>query len=273
MSKFFRALPEFKGKRRLGRLLFKNKINEARDIEITGKMGCRYSLPNIRENVAFSIFINGIYEEDTFRFLRDTVPPDALFLDLGMNIGSISIPLCKARPDIKVVGIEASPWVMGYLVKNISVNSLDNRITPHNYALFDEDDQELKFLSPKDHFGQGSLSLHNSSEDVILVHSIKLDTFLQKNKIQKVGFIKIDIEGYEYFAFKGGLELLKGPDAPDILFESSDRNEKLAGVEPGGSQKILRDAGYKIYKIEDGKKVLQHDILTTGFYMLFASKK
>src|SRR5688572_4456064 len=100
LDKLFRALPEFKGKRRLARLLFSDRLKALRDVTVEGKMNCVYLLPNVTENVAFSIFINGIYEESTYNFLVRAIPANGVFLDLGMNIGSITVPLCKKRKDI-----------------------------------------------------------------------------------------------------------------------------------------------------------------------------
>ncbi len=273
VDKFFRALPEFKGKRRLARFFFRHKLNTARDLRISGRMGCTYLLPNIKENVAFSIFINGIYEEKTFNFLSESIPVNGVFLDLGMNIGSISVPLCKRRKDIKVAGVEASPWVMEYLLKNIRDNHLENQVTVYNNALFHEDDIVLPFTSPREHFGRGSLAAATGGAESIDVISIKLDTLLKKNNINRVDFIKIDIEGYEYFAFKGARELLSAKDAPDIIFEFGESNERRAGLEPGSSQQILSEFGYKIYELDGNLKKRQTGILRTGFYMLFASKK
>jgi FkbM family methyltransferase len=48
------------------------------------------------------------------------------------------------------------------------------------------------------------------------------------NKVNKVNFIKIDVEGYEYTVFKGGKELLSQDDAPDIFLEFVDWAEGLS---------------------------------------------
>lgn len=268
-----RSLPDFRGKRRFARMFFKKQINARTEKKVSGKFNCVYTLPNIKENVAFNIFINGIYEESTFRFLKTVVPRNALFLDLGANIGSISIPLCKSRPDIKVFGVEASPWVMKYLITNIRDNGLEDVISTHNYALFDKDNVTLPFHSPKAFFGQGSLSVASRTEDCIEVEGVTLDTLLQRNNVQKVDFLKIDIEGFEYFAFKGAEKLLSPPEAPDILFEFADWCEKRAGIETGSSQQFLTDRGYKIYQLIDNRPVLLEKKLTSGFCLLFASKK
>ena len=52
---FFRWLPDFKGKQRLGRLLLRNKIKNFENLVVTGKYGINYLLPNLKEIISFEI--------------------------------------------------------------------------------------------------------------------------------------------------------------------------------------------------------------------------
>lgn len=121
---------------------------------MTGKYGCKYLLPNIIENIGFDIFINGQYEPEVHSLLLRLIPKNGSFLDLGANIGSIIVPLCKQREDIVAVGVEAAPWIFKYLQENIFRNDLKN-VRLVNNALFNEDDRDLDFFSPADTFGEG----------------------------------------------------------------------------------------------------------------------
>ena len=107
------------------------------------------------------------------------------------------------------------------------------------------------------------------------VETITLDSLVVENNVSKVDLIKIDVEGFEYFAFKGGEKLLSAADAPDILFEFVDWAEELAnGSIPGDAQKLLMKYGYKLWSINDkGKLSLMYSPLTQGSVMIWASKK
>ena len=70
-------------------------------------------------------------------------------------------------------------------------------------------------------------SFAGSSEKV---KTISVDTLLNDLKISELNFIKIDIEGYEYFAFKGAEKTLRHANAPDILFEFLDCAETTGVV-------------------------------------------
>src|SRR5687768_13413632 len=111
MSTLFRMLPHFKGKTRLGRVCFAKSIKNDQDIQVLGKYGCKYLLPNLCEILALDIFLNGIYEPETNQFLVNAIPKNATVLDLGANIGSVTIPLAIKRNDLRIICVEASPYV------------------------------------------------------------------------------------------------------------------------------------------------------------------
>ena len=229
-------------------------------------------MPNLIETIGFEIFINGIFEEETSNFFASRLPANGVFLDLGANIGTVSIPLIDKRPDIKVICVEAAPWIFNYLQKNLSRNQMKDSIAV-NKVLFYSDNEEVNFYSPDDKFGKGSLS-PVFTDKVVKVKTIKIDSLLKELKIEKVDIIKIDVEGYEYHVFKGAIELLSREDAPDILLEFADWAEENAkGVTIGASQQILKEMGYRIYYFsEKGTMKETETILKRGFFMLFATK-
>ena len=265
-------LQNFKGKRRLAKILYSNLIETAHDIEVEGKYGTSYLLPNLKEIVAFDIFVNGVYESKTISFLKKIIPANGSFLDLGANIGSILIPLLKLRPDIKALAIEAAPWVYEYLKRNIEMNKVGEAVEIFNYALYHIDDLELDFYSPLDQFGKGSLSA-GFTEKSIKVQTRKVDTLLNSRGLSRVDTIKIDVEGFEYFVFQGAEKLLEREDAPRILFEFVDWAEaKAFDIVPGTAQSYLIDKGYKLFVMEGEKLVPLSNPVLKGEHNLFACK-
>jgi FkbM family methyltransferase len=274
MRSIFRQLPEFKGKLRLAKFLFGKNRKKAKDIWINGKYGCTYLLPNLIEDVSFEIYINGIYEESTSDFLSERIPPGGVFLDLGANIGAILTPLSRRRNDIKIVCVEASPRIFGYLEKNLAANGLMD-ISKINKALYYTDNDELDFFSPDEKFGKGSLSPVFTNE-AQKVATIRLDTLVGQLLLPKVDMIKIDVEGYEYHVFKGAETLMSGNEAPDIIFEFVDWAERNAiGISVGDAQRLLRSYGYRIFYFNENRKAMDEvkEIIVKGFHILYATKK
>jgi FkbM family methyltransferase len=272
LNNLLQNLPDFKGKRRLVKLLFNKRVKTAEDVVVQGRYKCKYLIPNLQENVGFDIFVNGIYEAETIAFLQKIIPEKGVYMDLGANIGTILIPLCKLRSDIRAIGVEAAPWIYKYLEHNAALNQLNN-VQLINKALFDKDDMSLDFYSPHDKYGKGSLSPVFSKEGV-KVWTKKVDTLVKEFLLPAVDVIKIDVEGFEYFVFKGAHELLSNSQAPDIIFEFVDWAETRAmGLSPGAAQQLLLDLGYELFTLEKGKPVKLDTVLRSGSINLFASKK
>ena len=272
MNALFRQLPDFKGKQRLAKVLFRKDLAFGRDIQVKGKYGCNYLLPNLIENVSQEIFINGIYEKATSDFCVGRLGNGSIFLDLGANIGAISVPVYKKKSDTKIICVEAAPWLSPYLRKNLELNGM-NDVTLISKALFNTDNQEIDFFSPDEKFGKGSLSPTYTNK-AVKVKTIRLDTLVEELKLPRVDLIKIDVEGYEYFVFNGAERLLSGQDAPDILFEFEDWAEELAKIAPGSAQSYLLEKGYKLFQLDARSALhpLTHP-LTKGSTMLLATKK
>jgi len=246
IGKIARKFNEFKGKKRMARILLGPYIARAKDVEIEGHFSCSYLLPNIKESVAFELFINGIYEIETHHFLLSVLPPDGVYMDIGANIGSVAIPLCKRRPDIHCFAVEASDWVYRYLVNNVNRNDLEKSITCINEAISDTSEGHVSFYTNEKVFGKGSMSPVFSKE-ATLVKRTTFEQLLMRYKLDRVDVIKIDIEGFEYFAFKGGERLLNSGNAPLILFEFVSWAERHAGIKPGDAQRLLKSWGYMLY--------------------------
>ncbi|MFM9840734.1 MAG: FkbM family methyltransferase [Cyclobacteriaceae bacterium] len=270
IEQLLRFLPPFRGKHRLARLLLKGRIKANQEAIVWGRFRCRYKIPNIYENVGFEIYINGIYEPNTVSFIIKRIKRNGSFLDIGANIGAISIPVVTLRPDISGIGVEASPRVFDYLSWNIRINQLSN-ISIVNNAMSNRDDQTVDFFSPLDKFGKGSLA-PIFTNDSVEVKTITLDEFSTKQEVP-IDFIKVDVEGFESLIFEGGSELLKGMQAPEILFEFVDWAEESAGQLPGSAQTRLLDFGYNLYDFKNGKigKKLDRPI-QKGASMIFATK-
>jgi FkbM family methyltransferase len=273
MDAIFRKLPNFRGKERLARTIFRRSLVEKQNIRISGKFGCEYQVPNIVENIGFEIFINGIYEQSTSDFIISRLPTNGVFLDLGSNIGAITIPISARRKDVKIICVEASPWIYEFLDQNLKHNKIGN-IQAFNKALYFTDNEILNFYSPDEKFGKGSLSPIFTNRKVP-VSTIKVDTLMKELGLSKVDLVKIDVEGYEYHVFRGAVDLLGGADAPDVIFEFVDWAEEAAvGAYIGASQQILREMGYRVFYLKaTGIMEEVNGILKRGFFMLFATKK
>jgi FkbM family methyltransferase len=155
------------------------------------------------------IFYDGMYEKNTVKKLYELLPQDGVFFDLGANIGVYSLNLFRKA---KVVfAFEATKATYDKLNKTILDNNIKNIQTYLN-AVDDKDDMEVKMFYGDNSLGKennGSNSMYNGSIVANTVKTIRLDTFVEQNSVSNIDIIKIDIEGNELYALKGGIRSIK----------------------------------------------------------------
>lgn len=157
-------------------------------------------------NIYYKLFD---YEESMF--LIDNLKENDLFVDIGANVGHFSLlaaGMCKAN----VIAFEPIPQTFKRLNRNVSLNNLIDKIETVNIGIGKEDDI-LNFTT-----NRGVMNSVASANDaqVIEIQVKKLDDVL-KNKFPV--FLKIDVEGYEYFVLQGASEVLSSKSLKFIIIE------------------------------------------------------
>jgi FkbM family methyltransferase len=247
LSSLLQALPLFKGKRRIGRMIMNvSGVSKKKDIPVKTKAG-RFYLPNLKDMISIDLFINGFYEKGLVNMLKRNIPPDGVFIDVGANIGSISIPLSRMRPDIRIVAVEASPWIFSILKKNLEMNNTTN-ITAANFAVYSESHRMLPMYAPKDLFGKGSLKAVFTKQ-AEMVEAITIDDIKKEFNLPVIHFIKVDVEGFEAAVFNG-MSRVSVTDKPKIIFEFSEWAEVAAGFKACEAQSVILSKGYKIQQMD-----------------------
>ncbi len=254
----YRSLPWFKGKMRLGKMMFNAGINHAAPVFFKAHDGIFYNLPNTKENLGLELLINGVYEQDIVQFLKKKIPDGAVYFDIGANIGSLGLPIVKAKPGIRYYGFEASPLVFQYLQKNF----IDNNIAHYelyNKLVHKDDAQSMKFYQ-SDLYGKSSLA-PTYSQDYVMVNSLSIDRFCAQENITSIDWMKVDVQGFELYVFEGMKELLNQKKIKNILFEFEPWAEEQAKVSIGAAKEYIESRGYALFSLL-GKPWAQHEMGT-----------
>lgn len=135
-----------------------------------------------------------------------------IFFDVGANRGDWSAKVIEQ-------GFKGTLFSIDPLRKNIDLLehrfSSETRLKPLQYAISDSIG-EANFFSNVDESLSGHDSLHNMNEigyapavNAVQVKCTTLDKLCEELKIHKIDFLKVDVEGHEYFVMKGAENLLK----------------------------------------------------------------
>ncbi|WP_462252922.1 FkbM family methyltransferase [Ferruginibacter sp.] len=163
----------------------------------------------LRLPTRFYRFFPDNYEEENFGFLFSKVKKGDVVLDFGGHIGLFAVIASQATGSQgKVYSFEPSPTTNKLLRKSVVINNAQNIITTFQKAVGGSVGKTTFFIS--DAQADNANSLVNYKEDRPL-HGIDIDVttidaFVKEQNLTKVNFIKIDVEGAEYDALKGGVE-------------------------------------------------------------------
>ena len=145
------------------------------------------------------------------------VTDDSISVEVGSHIGTSSVKLSYKSKYLYCF----EPFIESYnlLTKNLELNHCEN-VKSYQIALSDEvKDDYLKFISVNNPGGTGLLSkYHNNYEDsehyqqnihiLDKEYPIKLRT-LDSFNLDKLDFLKIDVEGYEENVLQGGMNTIR----------------------------------------------------------------
>jgi FkbM family methyltransferase len=138
----------------------------------------------------------GLYERKKQRLISQEVRPNAVFYDVGANVGFYSLLASQLVNGGKVFAFEPCPKNLAYLKQHLVLNRVTNtEVLPlavsdnNGTACFDVE-------------GTGSMG-HLSSEGSIAVQTATLDSLVEQGKILPPDYIKMDIEGGELAALRG----------------------------------------------------------------------
>lgn len=165
-------------------------------------------------------------------------------LDVGANIGIMTVHLSKRFPERNITAIEPMPSNLQVLRRIIAHYRLKN-VEVIEKAVGNRENEELKMILPQDgkvkmqglaHIKHDSITEWNEGEEFLVI-SDTLDHIVGESPIAG---IKMDIENYEFFALEGARNLLER-DQPIVyleLWENENRDHCF---------NLLEGMGYKAY--------------------------
>lgn len=176
----------------------------------------------------------------TESIIRNILQPGEIMVDVGANIGTTVIAGSLAVGAVgKVIAFEPHPQTAKFLQGNVELNKLSN-VEIHQ-AVIGEKKETVYFSSLP---GDDQNKVVNKG---IAVEAYPLDHFA--SKLPNIKLLKIDVEGYELFVFKGAAKTLA--KAAVIMFEVDDEHFTELGYSTKDLVELLQQAGFKLYKSID----------------------
>lgn len=183
-------------------------------------------------------------------------------VDIGGNIGYFTLlSALHAQPKAKIFTFEPDTTNFKLLEKTIGENKLFNT-TIEQRAVAQKSGQ-IRLFVDTNNFGDHRTYDSGDNRKSTPVKTTSLDDYFYSLSID-LDLIKMDIQGFEYFALLGAKQLLKAKRIKIILSELWPMGLQLAGCDWQEVIKLLKQSGFSLWEIdEENKSVGKYRIRNT----------
>ncbi|WP_319530892.1 FkbM family methyltransferase [uncultured Cohaesibacter sp.] len=200
--------------------------------------GALFHVPNHDRDVIqrHMVKLRNYVEFDSLKELTSLIPEHGVVLDIGANIGNHSVYWGKYSKADAIHGFEPVPETFSILERNIALNGLEGRAICHNFGLGKEASRGS--IAQFDEGNIGGTKIAADSKGSLAIRA--LDEWTGTQNLDRIDFIKIDVEGFEIFVIEGGLDTLKRYQ-PNIFIECFKPRQKPVFA-------ALSSIGYRVAK-------------------------
>lgn len=133
---------------------------------------------------------------------------DDIVFDCGANIGLFSIIAAKEAVNGLVYAFEPFKENINFINKNLELNNISNVKAIENAVW--EKSMTIKMRFDADSpASSGYLHVNKYENNIREITAISIDEFVTTHNVERVDFIKMDIEGAERYALKGAFKTIK----------------------------------------------------------------
>lgn len=193
-----------------------------------------------------------IYEPEHTWLVEKIIKDDSVALDIGANIGYFTAVMADKISKGKIYTIEAVPMLAGLIEKSKKICGWNN-VEILNTGLYDGKGDltvRVNYVNP------GCFRVLNESDelekiDKNIVEQVSLDTLdnLLYDKLSRLDYIKMDVEGAEGRVFKGGKKIIE-KFKPVVTWEFTPSTLEQNGTPPKELLTYLSGLGYKFLPID-----------------------
>ncbi len=211
--------------------------------------------------------IDGVYGILDTELVKKEILPNEIIIDVGANIGYYTLLFSKlVGTNGKVFAFEPEPNNFKLLKKNIHENQYTN-VIPEEKAVSNTSGFVDLHLA-KDGIVGHRIFDSDSCDNSIKVPKIILDDYFEKiNLIDKINFVKIDVEGFEFGVLQGMQKIIQKSKNIKLFLEFNRTGIEEAGFSPNEVLDFIYKNNFKIlfldYKNHKVIEANKNDLLTS----------
>lgn len=206
---------------------------------------------DIQEGIDLSLFLFGSFQRHVVDSIRRFVAPDGIVIDVGANIGAITMPAAAYLKSGHVYSFEPSDFAFAKLQRNVELNpALSARITLVKSFLADRvaDQSTLVAYSSwpvVETSAEEQHPVHKGVSKPTTSGQTTLDAFVTERQLPRLSLVKIDTDGHEFVVLSGAADCLRR-HRPVVIFEACEYLMRPPRPTFADFETLFRDAGYTI---------------------------
>jgi len=214
-----------------------------------------------KDQLSRALFASGTYEPNTLFVLKKLLRRDDVFIDVGANVGVISLAAARwVGSQGRVYSFEPSEREHRSLRNNLELNHAIN-VTPIRAALSDHAGHATLRVATAGHGGLNTLgeSFVYDGVGVAALEQVELttlDDFIRVERIERVSVVKLDVEGAEGAVLAGSSRLLR-EFRPALVLELFPRALAANKWTAADVEDLLHGAGYHLFSIHPENATLE----------------
>jgi len=260
MNQLLRKLPITRIKLYLARMLFGVvKPFYGTDKRIIKRNGLSFEV-DLTEGLDLSLFLFGNFQKHVSENKFIDLPSDAVILDIGANVGIMSLKFAQKVPEGKVFAFEPTHYAYQKLQRNLELNPFIQNIEVIQSFVTDSkksNDGLFAFSSWKidkkpasdQHPIHGGKAMSTEG-----IPAITIDEIAKSKSLDRIDFIKIDTDGHEFEVLSGAkksIELLR----PKIIFELGQYVMEEKNITFMDYHEFFIQLNYKLFNAASNKTI------------------
>jgi FkbM family methyltransferase len=226
---------------------------------------------DMNSDVGKQLFAYGAFEKSEIAFFAERLSKIAepVILDVGANIGVHTVNWAKTNHQMRIYAFEPSPITCELLNRNIKLNKIAGQVRLFPLAVSNITEKRSFYHTEDDAYSSLKDTRRKAIRETFEIQTITIDDFIRDNQIDRIDFVKIDVEGFESEVIEGAVKTLSilRPDLFVEIYKGTDSN-----ATPDKTIQTLIDIGYHAYHFIDGKlsPFSTHDDKYYNYFFTFA---
>lgn len=267
LRRMIHYLHRFRGTRNLAEFVRRRFARHAESVVINDFDRQASIRVNLADHIGSHIYWYGGYNLDIAHVLDRVLSPGMVVLDVGANMGEISLVAAnRVGTSGQVVAFEPLSSMREELQKNLELNpGMAVDVAPIGLS---DSARKANVFSNETSDGAGAVNhglaslyqqVTGAKRPAETIELTTLDSWAAETNPERIDLIKVDVEGEELAVLKGAAETLR-KYRPKLIVEVQRETCEAAGYSPAEILKFLGGLGYTFSRIRRGGRLREIEI-------------